>query len=105
MSLEIARQSIAKSKSSEKPDQDDVQSAAQALRNITDTSPDPDHIKTGRAERDSAQHVNTPIPTMKGGKAAAHLRNQLSRSCEHDDDGRDQVHDHGPVALGHARQI
>src|ERR1700694_1743016 len=98
MSLEIAGHRVTQRHGGAKPDQDGAQAATYALRKVTNASPDPCHIQTGHAERARGQHVDTPVPAMKGGKAVPDPRNQLSRSGEHDDDGRSDVHGDGEIA-------
>jgi hypothetical protein len=105
MSFEVPGKGITQRHASTEPDQDGVQSRTYVLRKVANASPDPSNIKTGNAEGEGGQHINTPVPAMKGGKAVPDLRNQLNRSGEHDDDGRSNVHDDRPVSPGDPRQI
>src|ERR1700687_438606 len=98
MSLEIASHRVTQRHGGAEPDQDGAKATTYALRKVANASPDPRHIQTGHAERARGQHVDTPVPAMKGGKAIPDLRNQLRRSGEHDDDGRSNVHDDGEIA-------
>src|ERR1700722_12207098 len=105
MGSEIASQRITQCHATAKPDQDSVQSRTQVYRKIANASPYPSHVKTGHAEGDGGQHVDTSIPAVKDWKAVTDLRNQLNRPGEHDDRSRSDMHDHGDIAHGKAGNV
>src|SRR5438445_284 len=105
MDFEVAGHRVTQCHSCAEHDQDCVKAAAQMLKNIANASPEPSHIQAGYAEADSRQHVDSPVPAMKDGKAVADTGNELQGSREHDENGRTNMHDHGEIAHGIARDV
>jgi hypothetical protein len=101
----IARQRVAQRHAGAQPDQDGVYGAADVLWQIANASPDPLHIKPRQAEGNSGQHLDSSVPAVKSRKAIPHWRNQLNRSGEHYNYGRDKVHGNGEIAFGHSGDV
>jgi hypothetical protein len=75
MGFEIAGHGVAQGHGGEEPYQDCVQGSANVLRYVADGSANPGHVKTSRGDSDGGQHIDTPVPAMKDGKAIPDLRN------------------------------
>jgi hypothetical protein len=95
MRFEIASQTVAQCHPAADPDQHRVHRAANVLRKIPNAPPDPLHVKPSQADRPRGQQVDGPVPAVKPREAAAHQRNQLDRSGQHDDRRRNQMCHHG----------
>jgi hypothetical protein len=105
MRLEIACNRVAQGHGGAEHDQHRVEADSEFLRDVTHASTDPQHVQTRTADRESGQHVETPVPAMKGRCALSDLRDQLNRSAEDDEDGRQQMHGDGDIADGVARDV
>ena len=75
------------------------------LKRAANASSDPRHIQTGHAEDDNSQDVDASVPAMKRGKAVSDTGNKLHGSGEHDEGGRSDMHGHGEIADGVARDV
>ena len=78
MSLEVPSHGITQRHGGAEHDKHGVKALSEVLRDIANTAAHPHHIKTGNADAESGQDIETAIPAMKSRRPLPDFRDELN---------------------------